>query len=71
MEKRTMSGSWKYLFMVLGAVLAAYFAVKIALGILMSLLPLLVGILVVAGVAYALFQVINRKALGGSRRTLP
>jgi hypothetical protein len=67
-----MSGSWKYLLMLLVAVFAGYFVLKLVVGILAQVLSLLLPVLVIGGIAYILYSIINRKALGsGSRRTLP
>lgn len=62
-----MSGSIKLGIYILLAVILGYFAFKLVLGVLSMAIP----ILIVAGIALVIFGVVSRKALGGSRRTLP
>lgn len=71
-----MSGSWKYILTLFAAVIAIYVVAKIAIALVVSaighILALLVPIAIVVGVAYVLYSLITRKALGGgSRRSLP
>ncbi|HEY0866506.1 MAG TPA: hypothetical protein VGE01_03970 [Fimbriimonas sp.] len=58
--------------MLLVAVFAGYFVLKLAFVLIGKLLSLIVPLLLIGGIAYILFSIINRKALSsGSRRTLP
>ena len=66
-----MSGSVRLLLTILIVVFVGWFAIRLIVGIITSLLALVVPLLVVGGVAVVLYSVINRKSLGGGRRTLP
>jgi hypothetical protein len=70
-----MSGSVRLLLTILAAVFIGYFAIKIVLvvlaGFVHALFALVFPLLVVGVVAVVLYTIINRKSLGGGRRTLP
>jgi hypothetical protein len=60
---------------ILAAVFIGYFAIRIVLGfisgVVHALMTLVVPLAIVGVVAVGLYTVINRRALGGGRRTLP
>jgi hypothetical protein len=66
-----MSGTLRTVLLVVGALVLGYFAINLVIGLVKGLLSLLIPVLIIGGIAYALYVVFNRKALGGSRRTLP
>jgi hypothetical protein len=71
----TMNWTFKKVLMVALLAIGAYFVIgillKLVFNLALSLLSLLMPVLVVGGVVYVLYLVYGRKALGGSRRTLP
>ena len=67
----TMSGSLRLALILLGIVFAGYFAVHIVTFLVGKVLALLIPVLVIGAIVGALYFAVNRKALGGSRRTLP
>ena len=70
-----MSGSARLLLTILAVVFIGYFAIiivrEVILGLVHALVTLIVPIAIVGVVALALYTVINRRALGSGRRTLP
>jgi hypothetical protein len=62
-----MSGSLKLGLYILLAVIVGWFAIKLAVGIFFTFLPLLIMV----AIGLVIVGAISRKALGGSRRTLP
>ena len=62
-----MSGSVKLGLYILIAVIAGWFAIKLVMGLLAWMTPLLIFL----AVGLLIVGVVSRKALGGSRRTLP
>ncbi|RYG25919.1 hypothetical protein EON82_05310 [bacterium] len=66
-----MSGSLRLALILLAVVFAGWFAIKITtalVGWVLSLLIPIAAIAIIGGIAYV---AISKKALGGSRRTLP
>jgi len=70
-----MSGSTRLMLTILATVFIGYFAVRIVMGfiygVVHAILTLIVPLAIVGGVALVLYTVINRRSLGGGRRTLP
>ncbi|MEA2553924.1 MAG: hypothetical protein QOJ65_2100 [Fimbriimonadaceae bacterium] len=62
-----MSGSVKLGLYILIGVVVGYFALKFLLALVWTFLP----VLILVGVGLLVVGVVSRKALGGSRRTLP
>ncbi len=66
-----MSGNTRFALTLFGVVIAGWVVWQLVTTILHTLLSLLVPIVIVGGIATALYLVISRKALGGGRRILP
>lgn len=66
-----MSGSLRLALILLGVVFAGYFAIKVATALVGWALSLLIPVLALGAIVGVLYVVVNRKALGNGRRTLP
>ncbi len=67
-----MSDTTKKVLTTVGLVVVAYFALKIVLGAALALLfNVVIPVAVLGGIAYAIYTLFGRKALGGGRKTLP
>ena len=69
---KSMSGSVKLWMILLAAVFAGWLVFKIVGAIIGGIFALIMPVLVIGVIAYALYSLVGRKALGGGRRrTLP
>lgn len=61
----------KVLLFVIGAIVG-YWILSFVVGTVLSLLfSVVIPVLVIAGIAYGVYRLMGRKALGGGRKTLP
>ncbi len=66
-----MSGTTKLILYILLTVVVGWVAVKLVSALLGMLMGILVPVVVIGGVVLLISLIVNRKALGGGRRTLP
>lgn len=66
-----MSGTTKLILYILLTVVVGWVAVKLVSALLGMLMGILVPVVVIGGVVLLISFIVNRKALGGGRRTLP
>lgn len=66
-----MSGTAKLVLMILAAIVGIYVVWQLVTGLIATVLSLILPLAVVLAIGYAIYMVIDRKALGGSRRYLP
>ncbi len=57
--------------MILAGIVGIFIVYKLVAGLVATILSLLVPLLLVLGIGFAIYMVIDRKALGGGRRYLP
>ena len=67
-----MSGSLRFALILLAVVIGAFYAVKVVGAVVGWFIgSLLIPILAIGAIVGVLYVVVNRKVLGGGRRTLP
>ena len=66
-----MSGSLRLALILLAVVFAGWFAIKITTALVGWVLSLIIPVAAIAIIGGVVYLAISRKALGGSRRTLP
>ncbi len=65
-----MSGSLRLALILLAVVFAGYFAIVITKAVIGWVLSLLIPIVAIAALGGVAYVAINRKSIGGNRRTL-
>lgn len=66
-----MSGSLRLALILLAIVFGGWVAIALVKTLVGWVLSLLVPVLIIAAIGGAAYVAVNRKVLGGSRRTLP
>lgn len=66
-----MSSSFKFWMMLFGGVVVLYVAYHLLIHLIGAIISLVVPLVVIGGIGYVVYLMINKKALNGGRRILP